>query len=328
MNRPKPRALVVRTDRLGDAVLTTPLLHALADGGYEVDFMLPGALVPLFAPDTRIAACLPLDPAWERNGLRLARTLRRGRYDVLLLPNGRPWRLHLAALLSGIPRRLALWGGVAGRLLGTTCLRSGLLENPRHYADILLDLARRLGLAVPDAVPRLSVAAGEKGSGRRRIGIHAGSGGTACHPAPAFYGEVAALLLAETDWEIVLTGSAAEEARTKEWPAAVLDSPRVRKTFGRFSLVELAAEIGALDLLVVGGTGPLHIAAAMGTATLSPFCRRVGISPEVWGNRNGKGRVVQPKPEQCLGVPSSAHCDFAGKLTVRQFVDEAKRMLS
>jgi ADP-heptose:LPS heptosyltransferase len=325
MNR---RAVIVRTDHLGDALLTTPLIRALAHGGYEVDFILPEPFLPLLASNPHLSGCLPLDPGWKRNWMELARTLRRGDYDLLILPFAVAWQLKVAGLLSGIPERIAMWGGLLGRLTGYTCLRSGFLTSPRPYAEILLDIARFLklpsdGIALDLAVERR----GPKGK-VPRVGIHPGSGGSACNLAPEAYGELAGLILAETDWEVVVTGTPSETRLLEGWPDAVLASPRLHNRVGALSLPALAEAVAGFDLLIVSSTGPLHIAAALGVPTVSPFCPRLTVGPRVWGNQNPNGYAVLGPAEKCLSVPEGVKCDFSGKVSPRRIFEACLGILA
>ena len=324
-----PHAIVLRTDHLGDCLLTTPLIRALSMAGYEVDLLFPAPFLPLFTANPHVARVLPLDPHWRRRWLGLAGTLREGRYDLLLLPNAAPWQLPLAGFLSGIPARIAMWAGVWGRIMGHRCLRSGLNAHPRPYADILLDMAREIG--IPTAGMELQVAVERKRrgvGGSFRVGIHPGSGGSSCNLSPAAYAEFASLILDETDWQILLTGSAAEVRLLEHWPASLLASPRVINAVGKRTLGDLAEEIAMIDLLVVGSTGPLHLAAALGVPTLSPFCHRPALDAPVWGNQNANAVVIRPPfPRSCLELGKGNYCDFSGKISPRQMMDRARSIL-
>jgi hypothetical protein len=115
-----------------------------------------------------------------------------------------------------------------------------------------------------------------------------------------------------TDAAVVVTGSAKERAVYEQWPA--LPGDRVWLSAGELSLRQLMALIGECALLVSVGTGPLHIASALGRKTLSPFCPHVGVCAAVWGNLGGVGEVIEPRPEQCprMQLGAAAMCRFEG----------------
>ena len=64
------------------------------------------------------------------------------------------------------------------------------------------------------------------------VGIHPGCAGNTCNFAPADYERLAALILERTDWNIVVTGTAAEAKLVAGWSPELLASPRLRNTIG------------------------------------------------------------------------------------------------
>ncbi|WP_157895282.1 glycosyltransferase family 9 protein [Verrucomicrobium sp. GAS474] len=303
------------------------MIRALSQGGYAVDILFPAAFLDLFASNPHIEKAMPLDISWRSRVLRLAATLREGKYDLLLLPNASPWQVTLAGLLSGIPKRMAMWGGIWGRLAGYRCLRSGIESAPRPYAEILLDMARALDIPIGHAKPEIFSTHKRKSlGGSLRVGIHLGAGGSACNLAPSAYAELASFILTETDWEIVLTGTKDEQRLLETWPHTLRSSIRVRNVMGG-ALEDLCREITSLDLLIISSTGPLHIAAALEVPTLSPFCSRPGLSPLVWGNQNENGSALVSPLDLCRCVGSGCYCDFSGKITPRDLFDHARSIL-
>lgn len=268
---------------------------------------------------------------WRRQWFALARSIRARKYDVLILPHAKPFPLQLASLFSGVPHRLAMWAGWPGRLTLHRCLRSRLLEEPRPFADILLDCARALDIPPDGLLPEIFFdrpgLVPAKSPTRPRIGLHPGSGGNACNLAPLGYEALATLILQQTDWEIVLTGSAQEKPLLSGWDPGILSSPRLRNTLGQLSLPALAEEIEALDLFVSTGTGPFHMAAALGTPTLTPFCNRIPISRRVWGNLRPNGHYLETQPEQCQGMPFEQCCNFNGKISPEDLFKAARQAI-
>lgn len=86
--------------------------------------------------------------------LGLVRALRRGRYDLLLVPDRSPI-LSLVALLSGARFRVGLASGWRGFGYGRGVKVAKPEVEDRHEAELYLDLARVLGLMEEGApVPR------------------------------------------------------------------------------------------------------------------------------------------------------------------------------
>ena len=344
------RIAVVRLDHLGDLILCTPLFRALHRADHTVDLVLPDALLPLFTGHPHLGQVYGIGeaaPGFPGNWRALAAWLRKGRYDVILLPYGREKRLLWASALSGVPpwRRLAMWSGLWGRLSLHICLRSSTFENPRPFAEVLLDLARKLGVPSDGLQPQIVVppeaAAALKPEWQRRfpggkvIGIHPGCAGNTCNLPPATYGRLAELLIglqgeALGIGGVVITGSAAERPLLEHFPPAVLASPKVWNSVGELTLAQLAAAIARLDALVVPSTGPLHIAAALGIPTVSPFCLVPPKSANIWGNQGPTGHVVEPPTSCCRqpdGSPRCETCDFRGTIGETDLLEALVRAL-
>jgi ADP-heptose:LPS heptosyltransferase len=330
------KILLIRLDHLGDLVLMTPLVRALAKAGHAVDLVTPRALSVLFEENPHLRAQFSVEeiaPGFPADWRPLSGWIKAQKYEALLLPSPKPRPLLWSSFFSGVPKRLALQGGVWGRLTGHRCLpvRRAFMSG-RHYSDIQLDLARALG-APTDGIkldyffrPEEKAAARQKipllfpgWQGEPIIGIHPGWMGNTCNLPSAVYGKLAALILERTPARILVTGTEKEKALLSEWPRDVLTSPRLFNGMGAFDLRALAAMIAHLDNYVVVGTGPLHLAGAIGIRTTSPFCAVPPLGFPNWGNMNGRGGCVQPDPARCrewiAGAADHRHCDFRGEVT-------------
>jgi ADP-heptose:LPS heptosyltransferase len=86
-------------------------------------------------------------------------------------------------------------------------------------------------------------------------------------PDPRHAGAIAAALRA-AGWPVVLTGGPGERPLTAQVARA---ADGVADLAGRTSLAELAAVLAGAACVVVGNTGPAHLAAAVGTPVVSLF---------------------------------------------------------
>lgn len=324
------KILVIRMDHLGDVVLTTPLVRALALAGNDVQVIVPKAFLPVFEHSPRVSAAWSMEevcPGFPDAWRPLARWIRAQRFDAVLLPYAREKKLLWASFCSGAKTRIAMWSGVWGRLTLHRCLSSRMLEEPRYFGDIVLDCARAMEIPLQGTEPELFLTGAEitrvkamlsaRFGSRRLVGIHPGCAGNACNLPPLDYGRLAETVLAETDCAVVLTGSGKERALLATWPAEVLENARLWNSMGELSLRELAALISQLSVYVCPSTGPLHLAAALKTPTVSAFCSLKNLSAEVWGNRGGgPASVLAPPLEFCLNRRKAerAHCDFCGQI--------------
>lgn len=335
------RLLLPRPDHLGDLLLLGPALarlrsqrpdlhlHLLVGPWSEaVARRLPGGAevetyhFPWFDRGPRRARLRVLLSLW-----REVRRLR-GRFDAVLVLRDDD---HISAGLAawaGIPLRL---GHGHPRLLGR--LSHALPEAPpaRHVAALNLDLAAAaLGQAPPpgdwspadhplgfqrlpadekaaralleEAMrrPAGSTAAADSVA-RHGIAIHPGSGAAVKRWQAAHWAALARRLL-ERGEPLLLTGGAAEAPLTAEL-AALLPEQRVLDLAGRTDLGTLAALFARCRLVLGPDSGPLHLAAAVGTPTVSLFgpadARRFGP----WG-----------PPERHHVVASAMDCAPCGRL--------------
>lgn len=127
------------------------------------------------------------------------------------------------------------------------------------------------------------------------IGMHPGSKSPIRRWPPEHFARLADTLVQRLDAQIVLTGMPEEDAVRavrERMTAPVLDLS------GRTSLGTLAAVLKSLDLLIVGNTGPAHLAEAVGTPTVRIWDLE---EPGRWEPLNAaRHRLVTGDPEECL----------------------------
>lgn len=326
------RILVIRVDHLGDLVLTTPLFRALGRAGHEVHVVARKSALPVLSDNPflrRTTALEDVAPGFPGRGvLRLAAWIRSVGPDVVILPHAKPASLVAAARLGHAGRILTMWGGWQARVFMCRNLPSRLLEDPRHISDIWLDLARELGAAPDGFAPDVFVTTEESDAIAARLApfgegpwvvVHPGCAGNTCNPQPEFYADVVRRLLSATSLRVAVTGSP-KERETLGTAFAGLDCSRVWNAMGQLDLRELCALIAHASAIVCVGTGPLHIASAVGTSSVSPFCRKTGVCAKVWGNLGAESRVIEPPAALCSERPDGTHCDFRGTLSADALV--------
>jgi len=283
--------LVLKPCRLGDVLMTTPLLatlraaypdaridYAVGDGGRGALLTNPDIddVVPLYEVGVsavrRFAGILAA--AWR---------LRWRRYDVAFCPdNAAP--THLVAYLAGIPRRIGL-----GRFPASLLLTDAVEALPgRHQVDLNLDLAEAAGLKRhvrrdPKYIPT-------QGALERavhlmhsqgfdvlpfRVALCPGGGGES--GVAEFHrrwpGERYALLANELieryGGGVVLLGEESE----RELNFLIrndIDHPVLDLT-GRLDIDGMGAIMQLCDAVIANDTGPMHLATAVGTPTVGIF---------------------------------------------------------
>ena len=325
------RILICRTDNIGDVVLTLPL------AGY-LKCHVPGARIdmlcrPYAAPVARhcrfVDRVLAPGPADD-----VHRTIAQGGYDTVLFafPDR---KLAQAAKRAGIPNRV----GTAHRPFHwLTCNRLAWFSRARsslHEAQLNFALLRPLGMDVLPSLRELPAYYGLSAPhddrvtalrqpGRRHVILHPKSNNNGREWPLDHYLCLARGLAAHPGMHFWVTGSAAEGRFLREQAPGLLTLPNVSDLCGRFDLDGLAALIGAADGLVASGTGPLHLAAALGRPTLGLFPPLPPMHPGRWGALGTRARVLC-RPRACNGCPDAAACACMRAITpdlVRQVLLE------
>ncbi|HZT72861.1 MAG TPA: lipopolysaccharide heptosyltransferase II [Terriglobales bacterium] len=280
---------VLAPNWLGDAVMCLPALAEWRRQRPQQPLRLyarPG-VAPVFA-----AAGLGLDvrvtPRPRGTGLAALRELRRqadaAPEAALLLPNS----VHAALAARALgARRIVGYARQGRRLLLTQAIaRPRRGEIPEHESFYYLELLRRAGLiaALPAApAAHLRAEPGLVAAWRARlpqlagprVAIHAGaSHDLAKRWLPERFAATAAALAAGGA-QVVLIGGGDERALAARVRArAVADGApeaRVVDLAGETSLAELLALLTLCDLLIANDSGPMHLAAALGTPVVAIF---------------------------------------------------------
>jgi heptosyltransferase-2 len=283
------RTLVIQTAFLGDAVLTTPLLAALADLHGPVDVVTTPLAAPLLETHPAVLQVIPYDKRRADSGWKgittLARRLRAQHYERVYLPH-RSLRTAALAQLARIPSRVGFKGP-------WSFLYTQARPKPRtgHEADRLLALADQAPGAYPPQLCPTPVdeqeAAALIGATGDFVALAPGSiWGSKRWP---YYTELAARLAEQI--AVVIVGGRDDAELGEEIVAAVKQQQRRSKhggggqvvnACGRLTLRQSAALIGKATLLVTNDSAPLHLATAMGTpvvALFGPTVTEFGFGP-------------------------------------------------
>lgn len=286
---------ILREDRLGDMIMTTPVARALAGAAHDVTVVGPAELAPVWN-NNPLAGYVGLQTIcgdWPRGWLRLPGWLKEQRFAALFIPH-HSRRLFVASFLSGGSQRYCQMGRIAGRLTFHKCLRTRLDTNPRHMVEALLDFPAYLGAPRQALRPELFVSEEELQGARNLLRnhlpgdeplvvVHPFSRGSSCNLPIEEYVAVVRALQQTACCSIVVTGTGNE---ADEWVSAAKDlaAGGVWNACGKLTLRQLFAVIANARVTVVASTGPLQAASALGIASVSPFCPHPWVAPTLWGS--------------------------------------------
>jgi len=302
-------SLVIQTAFLGDVVLTTPLLEALAQRYGPVDVVTTPAAAPLLETHPAVRRVIPYDKRAKDRGLgpllRLARTLRAERYEAAYLPH-RSLRTAALAWLARIPKRVGFRDGWP--MLYTEVRQRATTD---HEIDRLLTLAAAAGGVRPQR-PSLLLTSSDRTVTEQFLREHAvGEPFVALAPGSIWgskrwphYDAVAERLADRA--AIVVVGGPEDAALGQQVVKAVTDhggARRAANACGRLTLRQSAEVIRRAAVLVTNDSAPLHFAQAVGTPTVAIFGSTVPAFG--FGPRGPHDRVVQLDGLPCR--PCSAH---------------------
>ncbi len=312
---PPKRILLLRLERIGDLLMACPAIAAvrrLAPGA-TIDLVVGSWNEPIAQLFEEIDNVETLDAAWLARGartpgfgglIRRAHKWRTRRYDLAINFEG-DIRTHLLMACSGAPARIGFDMAGGGPLL-TSRAR---YDASCHVADNLLRLVERAFDVPPGSLertqrrlklPASARQAAEKllgagsvqlpgGPPRLNVGIQVGGGRQVKQWDPARFGEVAAAVAEKYGARLLFTGAAGDRRLVDAALARLPKGVDVLDACGRIDLLTLAALLERCSLLITGDTGPMHLAAAVGTPLVAIF----GPSdPRRWGPLAANAHVV------------------------------------
>lgn len=274
------RVLVARLDNAGDVLLAGPAVRAVAAGADEVVVLagphggdaanlLPGVTRVLTWSCPWIIAEPPMVTAEDTR--RLVDTIADQVFDQALILTSfhqSPLPLALLLRLAGIPRIAAISADYPGSLLDVR----HQTRDDQPEAERGLSLARAAGYELPDGDDgRLAVRRPLPPSPVHPpyVVLHPGASVPA-RAWPAEHCAAAVDALAAAGWRVAVTGAPSERALT-----AQVAGRQGIDLGGATTLAQMAAVLDTADAVVVGNTGPAHLAAAVGTPVVSLFAPTV-----------------------------------------------------
>ncbi len=324
--------LIVRTDRIGDLIISTSVFE----------------LVKRKFPDSKIIALVLKDtkdillynPYIDgivgisrftnlKDFLHLVRHIHNQKFDIgiLLHPT---FSLSLLLFLSRVKIRVGT-GYRFYSLLFNRRVYEHRKDCKKHEAEYNLGFLKFLGIEGLKTVPKIFLSKEEIRKSTYKfkdkiVAIHPGSGGSARAWGRGHFAEIADLL-ARKGMRVYLTGSKKEKGLIDEIKSRMRTLPSI--LVGGTTLREFAVFLSHCSLLITNSTGPLHIAAAVGTPTISIFCPIAGCSPVRWGPLGRKNKVFIPEVsacKKCIGK-RCRYYDCMDMIKPEAVFEEAKKVL-
>lgn len=343
----RPRVLVARLDSFGDVLVAGPAVRAVAAGASHVTLLCgpqgapAGRLLPgvdslrTWAAPWVTETARPIDDAVVEEFRALVAEERPDEAVVLTSFHQSPLPLALLLRLAGVPRVSGASVDTPGSLLDVRLRPGEDLPEDLPEPERALRIAQAAGFALPaDDAGRLAVRhdadppAAVAGLGRYVV-VHPG----ASVPARAWPAERHRELVsayAAAGVPVVVTGSPGERDLT-----ALVAGDTGIDLGGATSPAELAGVLAGAEVVVVGNTGPAHLAAAVGVPIVSlfspvvPAVRWAPYAPlvELLGDQEAPCRLSRARECPVAGHPCLARVSVQDVLDAhRRLLDRASRI--
>lgn len=309
--------LVIRTDRMGDVILSTPVLTALKNRypDSHITMMVRNYTREIIENHPDVDQIILYDsPELSKFGT-LFRYVRKQNFQIAILLHPK-FRLALLLFLAQIPVRLS-----SGYRWYSFLFNRKVFEHRKtaehHEVDLNLRMLKKIDVPFPHEVefkfyiPESAIHSINNllknhniPENHQLVIIHPGSGGSALDwPLKKFAG-LCDRLSAMSDVTVILTGGSNEH----EIVNVVLNNSKSQpiKLVGELTIKQLAALLKRSHLFISNSTGPLHLAVAVGTEVISFFCPVIPCLPSRWGPYNKlNDSVLMPQVpircKKCIG---------------------------
>ena len=286
------RTLIIKPSSLGDIVQALPVLTALREAHPQahIAWLVATVFADLLDGHPRLDRVVMFDRRrYGRIGQSLAATgefvafveaLRREKFTTVIDLQGL-FRSAFLAAATGAPSRV---GFAAARELAPMfyTLAVPMPRKEMHAVDRYMALARHIGLLDPKATDHLPVPAEARAAVRRRLqaeGLAPGEATFILSPharwptkqwPPERFAEVVRLAYERSGARAVLVGSGAAEPMARQILEAAAAAQPI-DLVNRTTLKEMVALTAEARAMVTNDSGPMHVAAAVGTPVVAIF---------------------------------------------------------
>ena len=301
------KILIVRTDRIGDVVLSIPLAE-LVKKKYpdsKITYFIRHYTRALLDGNSFIDDVIIAD---EADGEILFKEnlekIKPRKFDTCIVVNP-TFKITLIMFLAGIKNRIG-----TGYRWYSVLFNNKVYEHrkygDKHELEYNINLLAKLGIYVKDISKKIKFhlqidgdssetinsILSQRGfkSGNKIIIVHPGSGGSSVDLPKEKLIELTRMLNSLKNISIIITGSKSESELCKEFEI----SNSVINLSGILNLSLLKALINEASVFISNSTGPMHIAAALGVHVIGFFPKILACSQKRWGPYTEKKTLFVP----------------------------------
>lgn len=332
------RILIVRTDRIGDVILTLPMARVLKNKFPDaaITMLIQPYTADLVENDKNVDQVL----FYKKDNkvismFDLVRMIQDRKFDIVFHAHPR-FRIALLTWLAGIPIRVG-----TGYRWFSFLFNNKLYEHRKdarfHELEYNLHLLKNIGWSLdqvdirptidvaPETLEKVQCGLKEFGirSDNKLVILHPGSGGSARDWNPKNFGFLGKLLSELPNIKIIVTGSQNEHHVVGEVVSKIGDA--ATPFVDRVSLKEYCALAKLASLFISNSTGPIHIAAGVGTPVIGFYSHINAISAARWGPYTEKKVIFVPedKPQNCKKCLRKKYCECMDSISVEKVFQAA-----
>lgn len=328
--------LVVRLDRMGDVVLSTPALKALRDAYPQsrITFMVRPYVKDIANGNPYVDEVIVYDKAAGLLGnVKFIKRLREKKFDLVVALHP-TLRTNWIAFLAGIPKRLGFDKRKKMGMLLTDKVPDKKHLGLKHEIDYTLDMLKYIGINTKDR--KLHVPVNRDSDNRAREALAVGgisesdtvvviNPGASC-PSKRWpverFAEAADSLIKKRGVKVVIISGESDKKIADNMTSCMKE--KCLDLSGKTTVGDIAAILKRSKLFISNDSGPVHVACAVGAPVVAIFGRSDrGLSPRRWGPSN-KGDVVIHKDAGCLDCLAH-NCVLGFKCLQAITVDEVVR---
>jgi len=309
VNKPK-KILIIRTDRLGDIIISTPVISNLRKcfPDAHIAFMCRPYVKDVLGKNPYLDEVIVYDKYGKHKSFwgsfKFLLQLRKFFFDwaIILHPTN---RVHWIVFLSRIKLR-AGWNEKMGCLLNKK-IKHNKQKGEKHELEYTLDILRSLSIPIVDKRTYFPVTEEAVTNIRKMLkacSIEANQKIIVIHPSAScvskrwpleHFFQLIKLLNANLPHRLIIISSLEEKGMLDK----LVDNSSVIDLRGKCTISEIGALIKRSDLFISNDSGPVHIAASLNIPVISIFGRSdPGLSPLRWGPL-GLNSAYLHKPADC-----------------------------
>ena len=293
--------LVVRTDRIGDLLLSTPVIYEIKR---KIESSFVAVLTNNYAKEILFNNS-DVDLIYSIDDKNVYKNIKMQNFDTAIVLYPR-FLISLKILLCDIPERIGTAFRWYSPLFFNKKIKLHRKNSGMHEADLNLLMikdiigetkAKKLFYYPMEAERIRADEYLVKNNIKEFIMIFIGGRGSADNLSPEKYADIASAIKEKFNKKIIIGYGLDEYDKIKRFKLKLNDFNDIHILEQPFKIRDLAALIEQADLFISGSTGPMHIAAALGKKTLTFFPNK-GALPDRWGPIGNKHEIIQPEKDK------------------------------